>query len=468
MSAGLPVVNNPLTCFDNHATLMTPAPSIEGFEARLKLYHIDERICDAMKECWGALAPLLERAIDDFLVTAAHMPRLAEMVQRHRALIKTLELSHFEALLNGTLDARYAASCRKTVEEEAAIGFDGRVRSSAGNFVLRVALDALARKYRLSPKKLAEHAKAVSQFIAFDVANAMSLHRTAAEQATQVRRKAIDSAIEDFAATIGDVVKAIKEAAASLSSSSSTLQQVADDTVGRMASAASAAAETKASVSATAAATEQISSSIEHIGQQTTRSMDMARSAVGDTQRTQQSMQSLHEAAEHIGSVVNLISSIASQTNLLALNATIEAARAGENGRGFAVVASEVKTLAAQTSQATGAIGGQIATIQEATKQSLDEISSIARTIEELTAVATNIATAIEQQSSTTREIAGSIQTIAGKTADASVEIRSVEEAASRSAAAVGEISGWTAKLSSRANDLDARVATFFERVRAA
>ena len=229
MSVGLPVVNNPLTCFDNHATLMTPAHSIEGFEARLKLYHIDERICDAMKECWGALAPLIERAIDDFLVTAAHMPRLAEMVQRHRALIKTLELSHFEALLNGTLDARYVASCRKTVEEEAAIGFDGRVRSSAGNFVLRVALDALARKYRLSPKKLAAHAKAVSQFIAFDVANAMSLHRTAAEQATEVRRKAIDSAIEDFAATIGDVVKAIKEAATSLSSSSSTLQQVADD-----------------------------------------------------------------------------------------------------------------------------------------------------------------------------------------------------------------------------------------------
>ncbi len=63
--------------------------------------------------------------------------------------------------------------------------------------------------------------------------------------------------------------------------------------------------------------------------------------------------QALAQAAQKIGDVVKLISSIAGQTNLLALNATIEAARAGEAGRGFAVVASEVKSLAVQTAKAT-------------------------------------------------------------------------------------------------------------------
>ena len=177
---------------------------------------------------------------------------------------------------------------------------------------------------------------------------------------------------------------------------------------------------------------------------------------------------SIVKIAERIGSVVSIISGIASQTNLLALNATIEAARAGESGRGFAVVASEVKVLANQTSHATGEISQQVAAIQEATRNSVDEISSVMRAIEQLTTVATGIASAVEQQSATTRGIAGSIQTAASHTASASAEILSVEQAAGRSAAALGEIADLTARMSSRADDLGSKVATFFNRVRAA
>ena len=101
----------------------------------------------------------------------------------------------------------------------------------------------------------------------------------------------------------------------------------------------------------------------------------MARSAVADTERTNKTIRSLDDAAERIGSVVGLISKIAAQTNLLALNATIEAARAGEAGKGFAVVAAEVKALANQTSQAPPSeISAQVAAIQEATKGAVNEI----------------------------------------------------------------------------------------------
>ena len=247
-----------------------------------------------------------------------------------------------------------------------------------------------------------------------------------------------------------------------------TLKQVADDTLSRMALASSASHETAQRMDATVTATEELSGSIQEIGQQATNGLGMAQSAVADTERTQTVIGSLNDAAERIGSVVGTISAIAAQTNLLALNATIEAARAGEAGKGFAVVAAEVKTLANQTSRATGDISQQVTAIQESTKRSVDEISSIARAIGKLTTVSTSIASAVQKQSMTTRGIAESIHDAAGHTARASVEINSVDEAVTRSVAAVGDITTWTARLSARADDLETKVATFFTRVRAA
>jgi methyl-accepting chemotaxis protein len=97
--------------------------------------------------------------------------------------------------------------------------------------------------------------------------------------------------------------------------------------------------------------------------------------SVRGTQEARASMEALaeriltlSEQAQAIGEILRTVNGLAEQTNLLSVNAGIEAAKAGDAGRGFAVVAGEVKSLAAQSRQATAQIRDILGEIQTATQ----------------------------------------------------------------------------------------------------
>ncbi|MCP1644567.1 methyl-accepting chemotaxis protein [Pseudomonas citronellolis] len=270
--------------------------------------------------------------------------------------------------------------------------------------------------------------------------------------------------------------------------------------VGQLASAAdqlSAVTErTRAGVDSQRLETEQVASAIEEMAatvQEVARNAEQASGAArqadaqardgeqvvgqaiaridqlaAEVERSTQAMARLRGDSGKIGSVLDVIKSVAEQTNLLALNAAIEAARAGEAGRGFAVVADEVRALAQRTQQSTAEIEALIAALQrgaedaaqcmddsreltgdsvELTRRAGDALAAIARSVAQIQDMNLQIASAAEQQSSVAAEISRSVG-----------QVRDIAE---QSAAASQQTAASSNELARLGSDLQSQVGRF-------
>jgi methyl-accepting chemotaxis protein len=336
-------------------------------------------------------------------------------------------------------------------------------RLAAGDF--NIALPAESRR-----DEIGEMAGAARVF----KDNMIETERLRAEQLADQQAQSIQRRDErlrlasGFQDAVGSIVDKVSSEATELEAAASTLTRTAEATLELSGVVSGASGEASSNIQSVAAATGEMTSSVEEIGRQVVHSRKIAQSAVEHARTTDARITALSQAAGRIGEVVQLITGIAEQTNLLALNATIEAARAGEAGRGFAIVAQEVKALAAQTAKATDEIGKQILGMQSATQESVDAIKEIGAVILQISDVSGVIAAAVEEQGAATREIARNVQMASDGAGRVGSAIADVHQGAADTGSASGQVLSSAQSLSNQASQLKLEVQSFLASIRAA
>ena len=444
-------------------------------------HYIDERLSASTPDERSKAEELLANVLDNFDVAIERSdPYSREMAKQIRTKIA--------ALANGEIGAAELKSSLADLQQEleqlsaraSAVGLQARddmegFSSSSdtllsifvGTSIAMIIVALLLLERLLSQAQAARRSAEQRDAEIAAAAKEVSALREKALAAKSVQADRMSEVLDCFMREMMEPMERLHVAAKDLNSSAESLSEVAQQAKSQSATVAAVSEETAVVVQSAATAGEQLAQTIAEVEDHAVQSSRLAAGAVKEVEQTNSTMDELAIVTKEIGEVAELINRIAGQTNLLALNATIEAARGGEAGRGFAVVAHEVKSLAAQTANATRDISKRIEAIQNVSHRSVEAIQGISHTIRDLDRFSVRIAAAVEQQTQAAQEIATNLTSVSANVVDVSGAITKVDKVGVRTAQAAESLTFASVNVTNQAKRIQEQVKAFAEDIRA-